>query len=320
MNTLLHVETMRAVVLDRSGAPEVRRVPRPQPRAGELHVRISAVGLCGSDVEKLGDVRASGAVLGHEIAGVVLAGPLPPGTRVAVAHRVPCGECERCLAGNETTCLQYLASGLRPGGFAEELVASARHVDATVLALPDAIDDVEATMIEPLACILRALEAVPRGRGVVVGCGAIGLLAARALRARGDGVLVADPDPQRLLAALEETDGLATEGVDLDFAFVTAPAGIDAALALLRPGGTCLVFAAPDAPSSIPLDTIYRRELVLIGRRSATPAALRSARAAIAEGRVPVSDLVTAVLPLEQFDDGVQRYRSRAALKVVFRP
>jgi L-iditol 2-dehydrogenase len=314
------MSTMRAVVIGVDGRAGLQTVPTPTPADGELLVRVTAVGLCGSDVEKLGDPELAGAILGHEIAGVVEAGPLPAGTRVTIAHRVPCGSCGRCRSGHETTCPEFLASSLRPGGFAEVLVASTRHVADAVQVLPEQVSDVAATFVEPLGCVLRGIASVPAGRGAVVGCGAVGLLVLRALKQRGDTVVVADPDGARRGGALAGADGVAAAGDELDYAVVTAPGGLNEALGLVRPGGTILAFAAPSGAVPFLLDSLYRRELRLLGSRSAGPAALRDALRLIAAGHVAVEDLATDVLPLSAFAEGLARYRSRRALKVVFRP
>lgn len=311
---------MRAVVLDERRLPVARDVPTPHPRAGELAVRVRAVGLCGSDVEKLGAAGVPGAVLGHEVSGVVEAGPLPVGTRVAVAHHVPCGACAACLGGHEPLCPQFTASGLRPGGFAEQLVASRLHVGATVLPLPDHVSDLAAVFVEPLACVLRATEQLPRGRGVVVGCGSIGLLFVRALAARGDTVCVLEPDARRLERAWPHATRPGAAGDELDWAVVTAVGGLDEGLAALRPGGTAVLFTAPSGAVPVMLAHVYRRELRLVGVRSTTPRHLRSALAALADGTIVADDLVTDVLPLERFVEGVDRYRRGDALKVVFAP
>ena len=312
--------TMHAVVADGRGGADWREVPAPRPRAGEALIQVAAVGLCGSDAEKLERGEAvPGAVLGHEVAGRVLEGPLPVGTRVAVAHHVPCGECARCLDGHEPLCPQFAASDLRPGGFAERLVASGLHVAATVLPLPDPVDDLMGIWVEPLACVLRGVDALPTGRGLVVGCGAVGQLFARVLAARGDVVRVLEPDPDRLLRALAVAERPAAAGDEHDYAVVTAPAGLDEALDLVRPGATVLVFAAA-GPQPVALDRVYRRELVLRGVRSTTPSHLRRALAEIEAGRIEVRDLVTDILPLADFAEGLERYRSGRALKVVFRP
>ena len=113
------------------------------------------------------------------------------------------------------------------------------------------------------------------------------------------------------MAAAEDGFEPAASDEQLDFAVVTAPAALDAALALLRPGGTCLVFAAPAAPVPVLLDRVYRSELVLVGSRSATPASLREALELIASGRVRVDDLVTDVLPLARLRRGPRRGTGR---------
>jgi threonine dehydrogenase-like Zn-dependent dehydrogenase len=148
----------------------------------------------------------------------------------------------------------------------------------------------------------------------------VGQLFCRVLSARGDALLVLEPQPDRLLAALEHAERPAAPGDEVDYAVVTAPAGLDEALPLLRPGGTCLVFAAEPAPRPLDLDVVYRMELTLRGSRSSTATHLRAALDAIANDRVRVDDLVTDILPLDRFAEGLARYRAGAALKVVYRP
>lgn len=309
---------VQAIVIDERGQPTLREMPRPRRREGEALLAVRAVGLCGSDTEKLGDPSRAGSVLGHEIAGDVLAGPLA-GARVVVGHRVPCGTCTACASGHETTCRHYLASGLRPGGFASHLVCPASHVATTVLELPDHVSYHEATLVEPLGCVLRAIERLPGGRGLVVGCGAVGRLALRALGARGDVTFAVDADARRLEAALADA-ALPLADETVDFAIVIAPRGLDRALAALRPGGTAIVFAAEAQPAPVDLDRVYRNELQLAGVRSATPRTLRLALDAIASGRIAVADLVSDVLPLDRFHEGLERHARRRGLKVVFEP
>jgi L-iditol 2-dehydrogenase len=292
---------VRAVVLDEDGLPEL--VDLPTPSGPGLHVRVLACGLCGSDVEKLGR-GAPGTVLGHEVAGV-----LENGSRVTVMHRVPCGTCERCRAGHQSTCGEFRELRIAPGGFAEELRAT--HC----VPLPDTVGEHDGVWVEPLACVLRAAESVPRGRVLVVGCGAIGQLWIQALRRRGDDVVAIDPRPERLAQAhLLGADVDSEEPVGA--AVLTAHAGVDDALHRLVPGGTLLVFAAPDESVPTSLDAIYRKELHVIGSRSASPAFFRAATELLP---VLVLPEVTT-LPLERFLEGVELYRRGDALKVVFTP
>ncbi len=291
---------MRAVVLDDDGLPELADLPEPTA-PGSL-VLVRACGLCGSDVEKLGR-PAAGAVLGHEIVG-----ELEDGTRVTVLHRVPCGRCGQCLAGHESTCAEFGNVRIAPGGFAERLRAT-HHVS-----LPDQIEELDGIWVEPLACVLRAAELVPRGRVLVVGCGGVGRLWIQVLRGRGDEVVVAEPDEERRAAG--RALGAADDGDPVGSAVVTAVAGINDALRRLDPGGTLLVFSAPEHDVPTSLDAIYRRELHVVGSRSATPAYFHAAVELLPALVLPE----VTVLPLERFREGVDLYRSGAALKIVFTP
>lgn len=262
----------------------------PTPEDG---LRVLACGLCGSDVEKFGRAP-EGSVLGHE---VVVA--LADGTRAVLVHHLHCGSCARCLAGHESTCERFSEPTIEPGGFAE--LVRAREP----LALAVEIDDVLGTYVEPLACVLRALERVPRGRVLVVGQGFVGRLFVSVLRRRGDTVFARDPRADRLAAS-------APDG-PVGAAVLCAPAGGDEALAALAPGGTLLVFASAGA---VDLDELYRHELTIVGSRSATPHFMREALALLPELDVPAA----TVLPLERFSEGLELYRRGEAFKVVFRP
>jgi L-iditol 2-dehydrogenase len=258
---------------------------------GEI-VEVLACGLCGSDVEKLRPAHA-GAVLGHEVVARTAAG-----RRVVLVHHHACGACEQCRAGHESLCARFAAPTIRPGGFAK--LARAQGW----LELPDVIDDVIGTMVEPLACVLRGARRVPPGRVLVVGHGFIGHLFAAVLRHRGETVFVADVDPRR---AGPPADG------PVDAAILAGRGGGETAVAAVRPGGTVVVFA--DA-GSIPAAAVYRRELTVVGSRSAAPQVMSDALALLPELDLPTP----TVLPLERFAEGLELFRRRDALKVVFAP
>jgi len=264
----------------------------PEPEGpGEL-VRVLACGLCGSDVEKLSSDHA-GAVLGHEV--VAETGDR---RRVVLVHHSPCGECERCRAGHESTCDSFGAPTIVPGGFAERVRAQGW------LDLPDGPDDARGTFVEPLACVLRAVGRVPQGRVLVVGHGFVGRLFSAVLARRGDEVFAVDSDPRR---AGREPDG------PVDAAVLCAPGGAETAFAAVEPGGTILVFADAGA---LPAGPVYRRELTIVGSRSATPPSMRQAVELLPELDLPAP----VVLPLERFAEGLELFRRREVLKVVFRP
>jgi L-iditol 2-dehydrogenase len=291
---------VRAIVLDEAGTPQLQRIPRPEGD-GDL-VRVRACGLCGTDVQKIGRMPA-GTVLGHEVVG-----ELDDGRRVALVHHLPCGECERCRAGHESTCERFRRATIAPGGFAE--IARARDW----IEIPTGVDTVVATFAEPLACVLRGADVLPRGRVLVVGCGFVGLLWVQVLARRGDEVFAADPVPARM----ELARSLGAQRLDgpVDAAVLCAHAGVDDALAALAPGGTLLVFAAGLDPVPIDLERVLRGELHIVGSCSATPRHMLAAVNLLPTLEPPP----TTVLPLERFDEGVELYRTHEALKVVFTP
>lgn len=291
---------MRAVVLDGAGQPALADLPEPDGDGELVHVR--ACGLCGTDVQKLGRA-APGTVLGHEVVAED-----EDGGRVALVHHLPCGECERCRAGHETTCERFPVPTIVPGGFAERVRAAA------TIPLPDGLDDDTGTFAEPLACVLRARDRIPRGRVLVVGCGFAGLLFVQALVRRGDDVQAADPLPHRLDFALGY--GASPADGPVDAAVLCAHAGLDAALAALVPGGTLLVFSWLTDPEPIDFEAVLRRELTLVGSCSATPAAMHDAVELLPE----LEPIPTVTLPLGRFAEGLALYRSHEAVKVVFTP
>ena len=281
---------VRVVVVGPRGEPALADVPEPEG-PGEV-VRVLACGLCGSDVEKLRPAHR-GRVLGHEVVAEA-----PDRRRVVLVHHASCGECARCAAGHESTCERFAAPTIRPGGLAERVRAQ------SWLELPDEIGDALGTAVEPLACVLRGAERVPRGRVLVVGQGFIGRLFAAVLGRRGDTVFAVDADPRR--------DGPAPDG-PVDAAVLAGGGGVETALEALEPGGTLLVFA--DA-GPIPAEQVYRRELTIVGTRSAAPRYMHDALALLPELDVPPA----TVLPLERFAEGLALHRRRDALKIVFVP
>ena len=312
---------MLAVTVTPGGSPALRELPSPTTPPGGVLVRVHACGLCGSDVEKLRPGGApAGSVLGHEIAGVVVDGALPAGLRVALAHHVPCGTCARCLAGHEPLCPAFVASALEPGGFCELTAASSEHVAHAVLPLPDHVSDLAGSFVEPLACVLRGIEGLG-GRGRPGGRSGLDRPARRAgsacARRRTCGCW------SRSRAERSAQPSSASSPLPRASASPARccrrPGAFAAALPLLEPGGQLVLFSGgPVQPLDV--EVVYRRELVVRGLRSSTPRHLREALALIAGGAVDCESLVDCVLGLDEFADGLARYRRREALKVVFAP
>jgi len=313
-----------------AGDVRIEEAPDPEPGPGEVVCDVLACGVCGSDVTDWYIASRLPAVLGHEVIGAVRAVgdgvPLTPGVRVAIHHHTPCGECRRCRRGHETLCERFRATRLDPGGFAERVRIS-QDLVGELLELPDGIDPITATFIEPLACVLRSQDRAGLRAGdslLVVGAGVNGLLQIATAHARGvEAVWVREPRAERLERA--EAYGAEHHGNELvDVAIVCTPKpdAITSAAATVAPGGTLCFYAppAPDAPPNLDATTLYLREITVTASYSAGPADMRAALALIAGGRVDPRPLVSHRVPLEETAHALELQRRQAALKVVVEP
>ena len=344
-----HGEGMRAIQLLEPGIVELAELPVPSIGPGELLLEMRACGLCGSDLAKIfSEKPLKGPVpLGHELVGVVKTvgegvQRFAPGDRLAVAHHVPCGRCRYCRHGNESMCLQFKATNIDPGGFAEFVRIPALQTAQTAFALPEQLSDEAGIFMEPLACALRAVKRsnVQAGdRIVVVGAGCMGLLVAQAVAVSGARPICVDIREERLELArtlgVEATLNVAksdprmalysvTEEEGIDGAIFTAVSGpmLEAVLGVLRAGGTINLFAdAGDAGRmAIYPSAFYRRELSLTATYSATPVELGEAIQLLASSQIQTIPLISHRLDLHRFDEGARMQRAGQATKVLFVP
>ena len=209
---------MKAAVFEAAGRPlAVEDVPEPTPGPTDLVLRVTACGICGSDLH-LADVRGGdgmqplprGAVMGHEFAGEVVAvgrgvrDAWQPGARVTALPYVGCGTCAACVSGiGRCGRAAELGLGRLPGAYAEYVRVGARET----LALPDAVGDRAGAMVEPLAVGLHAVHVARLERAesvLVVGAGPIGFAVAAWCRFFGArDVVVSDLVPARLERAAQ---------------------------------------------------------------------------------------------------------------------
>ena len=272
---------MRAVRLWGVRDLRVEDIPLPAaPAAGEVTLRVTAAGICGSDLHNFATgawISRSPSVAGHEFTGVVTAlGPevshVAAGDSVAVDSRVVCGICQNCREGLGQICekLGFLGEVI-DGGFAEYVTLPARNV----LRAPSDIPVRHLAMAEPLAVALHAVARLnaPKGAPVLVtGAGAIGALSALVLGNRGHKVLIADRNQTRAMRAASAADG---EVVSLDALPVPAPRyALDATgspevisqlVQSLRGGGAIALVGIGSRDLTFNPTLLVEREIALIG-------------------------------------------------------
>lgn len=329
---------------------DIRIEDRPMPKAGpgELVVRIDASGVCGSDVMEWYRLPKAPLVLGHEIAGeIVEAGPevtrFAVGDRVVATHHVPCNACRYCMAGHHPYCDTLRTTHFDPGGFCEYVRLPAINVDRGTFRLPEGVSCEEASFVEPLACVLRALRVArfaPTQDVAVFGSGISGALFVMALRALGAGrILATDVQPWRLetiraLGAEEAIDArgevpgtvrgtLGGRGADVVVVTTAALPAVAQALRSVDRGGTVLFFAPAEPGTSFPLPLfdVWKDGVTFVHSYAGPPADMAAALALIAARRLDVGATITHRLPLSEtgaaFDLVAQAGRS---LKVIVEP
>jgi L-iditol 2-dehydrogenase len=342
-------DTQRVAVYYRNSDVRIEERPVPKIGPGELLVRVRASGICGSDVLEWYRIKKAPIVLGHEVAGEVAAvgegvTRWRVGQRIAVSHHVPCNTCHYCLAGYHTACETLHTTNFDPGGFAEYVRIPPLQADRGVFPLADNVSFEEGSFFEPLACVVRGQRSAnlrPGQTVAVFGAGISGVLHIALAKALGAGRIVAtDISEFRLNQArrfgadvvfdakddvprrVRESNG----GRPADLVVVSAGAlsAFKQALASVDRGGTILCFATtdPGVELPVPLNEFWRNDVTLKPSYGNSPHDAKVALELIAARRVPVADMITHRLPLEDTPKGFRLMSTPGGehLKVVILP
>ena len=333
-------KTMRAGVYRDQGVVRVEEVPVPEVGPSEVLIKVAACGICGTDIKKIFQRYVEPPqILGHELAGTVVAtGPgvtkFQPGDRVMSFHHIPCQTCFYCERRLFSQCKQYKTTGLTAGftpnggGFAEYVKAMPWVAEQGMIALPDNVSFEEATFLEPINTILKAVQKarVTAGETVLVaGCGPIGLQLLMVAKLTGARIYSSDPMPERrakslTLGAVESFDPsngklvqevkARTEGRGADAVLVAVahPAVVEEALAAARPGGRVLLFAANDPVTRItfPASAVGIDEKEILGSYSAAVDIQEEAAELVLGKKLPVMEIVTHRFPLARIQEGLE--------------
>ncbi len=324
---------VKAAILQGKERIQIEDIAPPALKPGEVRIRIEAALTCGTDLKvfKRGyhaKMIVPPAVFGHELAGAI--SELGDGSsemgwklgdRVVVANSAPCGGCFHCRASQENLCEDLLFLN---GAYAESIAVPARLVQKNLLRLKPETDFRDAALVEPLACVVQGVEDTQLRAGqnvLVIGAGPIGLMFVVLAKNLGCHVTVAGRRAPRLEAAqrlgvpqsgivdIGDGSGLVAKvreatktHFDAVIEAVGQPVVWEAAVHLVRKGGTVNFFGGCPSGTTITLDTalIHYSNLTLLASFHHTPRTIRRALEFIETGAIRAADFVDGECPLSQ--------------------
>jgi len=320
-------ERMRVVLTRAPGDVMIEERPVPRPGPGDVLVRTAVVGVCAGDTAPWYVARKAPAVLGHEPAGTVVAvgegvTRFRPGDRVFFHHHAPCLACRECRRGQHTLCTTWRRSKLDPGGLAEYVRVPAENT-VDLLVLPDGMSFELASLVEPLACCVKAFRRTGLAPGesvLVLGLGSMGQLLVALARALGGAPVIATDFIafRRERALLHGADAVIDAGVpDLAAAVRDANGGrladlvlvgpgdaraMQAGLSATAPGGRWCCFWPTPPEERLPVSPfdLYFNEITLHFSYSCGPDDTAEALHWLSRGLVRVEDLITHRVPMAE--------------------
>ena len=338
---------------------DVRLEDVPEPVAGpkEVKIRVRNCSTCGTDLKIFRNGHPNmtpPAIMGHEIAGEVVevgsevAGGWAAGDRVQVIAAVPCGECRQCKRDRMSICENQTSVGYQyPGGFAEYLVVPHEVLKVDGLnRIPDNVGYDEASAAEPMACAINAQELLgiePGDTVVVFGAGPIGCMHIRIARGvhQCGPVYLVDVNAERLKLSADAVhpdaviDGSTVDvveqvmaltggrGADVVITATAANVTQEQAIAMAARNGRISFFGGlPKTNPTITCDSnlVHYRQLHIHGANGSAPEHNRRALDYISTGQVPVKDLITARIKLDDVLDAFAVVQAGSAIKVTVEP
>jgi L-iditol 2-dehydrogenase len=308
---------MKTAVYYNNNDIRIEERPKPQLKNGELLVKVKASGICGTDLMEWYRIKKAPRVLGHEMTGEIVesrSDKFKIGQRVFVSHHVPCNACKHCLSGNHTACETLHKGNYDPGGFSEYVRIPEINVENGTYPLPENVSYEEGTMIEPLACVVRAQRIIDVRKGqtvLVMGSGISGLLNIAVAKSKKAKVIATDINEFRLEKARQfGADEVFNANEELDIKAdriimcTGAMPAFEAAFRYIDRKGTVMLFAIPNKNILIPVEDFWRNELSIVSSYGAAPVDLEEALELIKNGTINVKDMITDRIRLEDIQKG----------------
>lgn len=345
---------MKAAIYQGIGKMTLEEIAKPQIELGALLLKVKACAICGGDLRTFRHGHAAikpPIVLGHEIAGeIVEVGPdvknFTVGERVIVAPAIGCGACSYCLSGWQNMCYtRKTIAHHYNGGFAEYVLVPPGAVRAgNVNRIPAEVSYLEASLAEPLACVLNAQEVMNIGLGdsvAVIGAGPIGVMHAELARARGAGkVFLINRSAKRLEESrafgfnayidLSSTDGVKavmdlTDGLGANVVIVTAGTADAQTMGIAmasKMGKVCLFAGLPKDQPMIEMDAnhVHYRQIAVYGAFSSAPRHNALALEMIRSGKISAKKILTHLVSLDNIHAGMDFVDGRSGLRVTVSP
>jgi len=328
------MDSMKTAVYYNNNDIRIEDRQKPEIKDGEILVKVRASGICGTDLMEWYRIKKAPRVLGHEIAGDIVESRSEKysiGQRVFVSHHVPCNECKYCLSGNHTACETLHKGNYDPGGFSEFVRMPEINVENGTYVLPDDVSYEEGSLIEPLACVVRAQRMIGVSEGqtvLVMGSGISGLLNIKLAKLRKAKVIATDINEYRLKMAKEcgadevyDANAMLDVKADRIIMCTGAMPAFEAAFRYIDRKGIIMLFAIPNRNLPIPVEDFWRNELSIVSSYGAAPVDLEEALGLISDGKIDVSDMITHRLKLEDIQKGFKiAGEAKDSLKVVLVP
>lgn len=341
---------MKAVVKTKTGVGnvEILNMKLREPNAREVRIKVMSAGICGTDIKILHNETWSNppVVLGHEFSGIVDkvgsdVTDYKPGDRVvSETAQVVCGKCEYCHTGRYLMCPERLSIGYGvDGAFAEYCTVR----EDILHRVPVNMTLDEAALCEPLAVALHAvfdkIEILPTDKIVVMGPGAVGQLAAQAVKSRGATVILTGTnlDEMRLNIAkeigidavyniqqcdfngtiAELTDG---KGVDAVFECTGSELAVESAMEILKKTGKMVQVGLTKPSLEINYSLFTGKEISIVGTFGHKWLNWEQAILLISAGKIKVDKLITHHYPLEEWERAFAAMENQEGIKVLIHP
>lgn len=345
---------MLAYVYEGDGKLALKEVPKPEPKKDSAVIKVSACSVCGTDLRTYlhgSNKIVPGTIIGHEVSGTITGiGPnvtgFLPGDRVAVAPAIGCGKCCLCQAGHPNMCDNLKTIGFQyDGGFAEymEIPASAFEM-GNVNKLDNRIDDEEAALAEPIACVVNAQEFLNIGKDdyiAVFGAGFIGCMHAELAFSKGAAkVIMIEIAKSRVCEAVKLLERIRmlspaeadtyqevmkhTEGRGVNVAITACSAGKaqeDALKISAKRGRISLFGGIPgEAKGFLDSNMIHYKELSVFGTHASTPAQNMKVLKLISDGKLKVKKYITGIYRLENIAEVFELIKNEGIMKALIKP